>query len=297
MTGLGLHNGYRGDEWFKYRIDLFKRFTLKSLLNQTNKDFITWICVREEERTNPLLIGLRDYLRKIPDFKFIITFGGIPIWDDKYQNDNLLDRLRVILPQLRSVLKDEKCIYETCHSSDDVLHPKDLELVADKKLKERDILVHDKGYILSDETQRVADWNPIINPPFYTIMFPIETFFDPQKHFDYMCNSKSHEDVIRLFNPIQLPDHHYCVVVHQKNISTNWWHPYRGHIYSWEEGNKIMKDFGLDVGVKFAMVGELSEIQLLVKRWICLFLLKVRLYKVVKYAKNTIENYLHHKDR
>ena len=49
FTGLGLHGGYRGDSWFKYRVEVFKKYTLPSLMNQTNKDFTIWLQFRPEE--------------------------------------------------------------------------------------------------------------------------------------------------------------------------------------------------------------------------------------------------------
>ncbi len=66
FTGLGLHNGFRGDAWFKNRIEIFKNYTLKSLLNQTNKDFVLWFCFRPEEEINPLLIELQKHMATLP---------------------------------------------------------------------------------------------------------------------------------------------------------------------------------------------------------------------------------------
>ena len=94
FTGLGLQNGYRGDEWLKYRIEIFKNYTLKSLLNQTEKNFVTWLCFREEERKNLQVVELYAYLTSL-NIPVIFTFGGIVFWDDKYPNDNLLERLKI----------------------------------------------------------------------------------------------------------------------------------------------------------------------------------------------------------
>ncbi|MFZ2152244.1 MAG: hypothetical protein WAV09_04010, partial [Minisyncoccia bacterium] len=54
FTSVGLHGGYRSDSWFAHRIDIFRRFTLKSLKNQSNKNFLLWIWMRPEEEHNPL---------------------------------------------------------------------------------------------------------------------------------------------------------------------------------------------------------------------------------------------------
>ena len=55
FTGVGI-KGYSGDEWFKYRIKLFRDYTLKSLQNQTDKDFVIWLSFRPEERGNIYLV-------------------------------------------------------------------------------------------------------------------------------------------------------------------------------------------------------------------------------------------------
>lgn len=297
MTGLGLHQGFRGQEWYAHRINLFKNYTLKSLLNQTNRDFITWIAVRPQEKDNPLTIELIDYLKKIPNFPFIFTYGGCFLWDDKYKNDNLLERLKIILPQLKELLTNEKYIYETCHSSDDLSHRKDLEEVSKHNYKERRILVHDKGFIFHKDSQRLAEWNPIINPPFYTIMFPADVFFDPIKHYKYMRNSKSHEDVVRLFDPVYLPDNRYIVLVHNKNISTNWWHAYRGRIFSREETDEILKDFGIKAEKTFIYTSGIGETMAIMKHFAGKILIKIGFYKYAKFIKNTIEEYFHQQNR
>lgn len=289
FTGLGLNNGYRGDNWFAYRIGIFKKFVIPSLLNQTEKDFTLWLCFREEERNNPLTKKLYKDLNAT-GLKFIFTFGGIPIWDDKYKNDNLLHRLKVILPQLKLIYNGEKYIYETCQPSDDFYHKKEVEEIQQQIYKERRILTHGRGYVFNNKTQRLADWNPTtINPPFYTIMYPAKTFLDPQKHFDYMRNSKSHEDVIWLFNHIKMPDYRYCVLIHGNQISTSWYHPYREGGYSWKDGKNIMDEFGIAVGGSSPIQYGIAEIKMLIRYWFFRLLIRGKVYKILKFIKNKYE--------
>ena len=51
FTGVGIP-GYKGDVWFKERIALFERYTLESLLNQSDKDFTLWVVFRPEEKNH-----------------------------------------------------------------------------------------------------------------------------------------------------------------------------------------------------------------------------------------------------
>lgn len=296
FTGLGLHNGFRGNRWFKYRINIFKKYTLKSLINQTDLNFILWLAFRKEEKTNPLTIRFYKYLKNVCPFPVIFTYGGCFIWDDKYRNDNLLERLEIILPEIKEklgkILGEKKWVYETMQPSDDMYSSTAMEEINKQEPEKRGILSHFRGFILNKQTQRVAEWNPTtINPPFYTIMYPIEDFLDPVKHFNYFKNSKSHEDVIRLFNPIRLPDNRYCVLVHEKNISTNWWHPFRGKVYSWKEGREIMKKgFNVEIGETTKLEGGVKETILAIRRLFFRFLLLIGFYK---YAKR-IKDYIRH---
>jgi len=294
FTGLGLHNGYRGDDWFKYRINLFKQYTLKSLLNQTCKDFVVWFQFRPEERTNPLTKEFYDYLFELKDFNVIFTFGGITIWDDKYSpaiaKKRLLKSLKMSLPVLEEYLEtDKQFVYETLQPSDDLFNLKEVEEIQKQIPAERKVLSHSKGYLLNKQDFKLAEWNPTTNPPFYTIMFPADVFFDPQKHFEYMRGYKSHEDIVRLFNSVRLPDYRYCVMVHEKNISTNWWHPFRGKVYSKAEAKEILKNFGIEFKDIPEIIGKARHWKVKFKFHFLRFLLRIGIYNYVKRIKNFIE--------
>ena len=293
FTGLGLQNGFRGNEWFSYRISIFKQYPLKSLLSQTEKDFVLWVCFREQERENPITKQFYEDLNKT-GLKFIFTFGGIPMYDDKYKFDNLQERLQIILPQLKDVYNGEKYIYETLQPSDDFYHPKEIEEIQAQTYKERRILTHGRGYVFNTKTQRLGLWNPrtarhqTCNPPFYTIMYPADVFFDPDKHIRYMRNSISHEDVVWIFDPVRLNNYRYCVLIHGNQISTSWYHPYREGQFPWEYGKDIMKEWGFDIEIgepqeiKYGLI----EIKGVIKYWIYTFLIKGRLYRILKTLKN-----------
>ncbi len=245
FTGLGLMEGFRGDVWFKNRIELFKNYTLKSMLNQKNRDFVHWICFREEERNNPLTEELEDFLKNI-NYNFIFTYGGIPFWDDKYSKDNLLDRLRKILPQLKDIIGDAEIVKEWLVPSDDMYSQEVSESIKEVQFVEKGAIVHTKGYIYNEQTDQLAEWCPTTNPPFYTIMFSRDVFLDPQHHFDFMEPYRSHEDIAKLFKNIQMPDGRYCVLVHGNNISTCFDHPFRGREFYYDnQKREILKQFGI----------------------------------------------------
>ncbi len=262
FTGLGLSNGFRGNQWFIDRISIFKDYTLRSLQRQTNKNFIHWLSFREEEQESGLTKMLFEYLNTV-GYPAIFTFGGIPIWDDKYPEDvaekRLMDSLSISLPELKDVVNGKEYVLETILASDDMLADTAIEKIQEQQLNfmENTALVHRKGMIYDTAKDRLGVWNPVKGhlPPFYTVVYRAETFIDPKKHFNFMKEYRSHEDVDKMFRTVDLPDYQYCVTTHNRNISTGWqWrrglfgrklirHPFIVNEIKGEAKNIIMQKF------------------------------------------------------
>lgn len=281
FTGLGLKGGYRGDDWFKYRISIFKKYTLQSLLNQTCRDFVIWISFRPEEEINPIAVDFKKYMEGIGQ-PFIFTYGGLCFYDDKFNDVGLLNRLRKTLPKLKDYIENKKYVLETLQPSDDMFATDEMENIQNEDYEDNKALTHDKGYVIQEETQRVADWVPATNPPFYTIMYSEDVFLDADKHLKYLQGFKSHEDIVRIFKCKTLLNGKYCVLTHGKNISTNWWHPFRGHIYSAEESKEILKNFGIKPDKTFVI---LAGLMVVLRYYLVRILIKTGFYKYAKAIK------------
>jgi hypothetical protein len=225
FTGLGLHNGFRGDDWYKYRIEHWKNYTLRSLKNQTNKNFIYWISFRPEERENPLTQEIVRELEKC-EFKSVLTFEGLCFYDDKFDDKQpLLNRLRRTLPELKELIGNNKYVYMTILASDDMYHKDAVADIQKEEFRYQGSLNHAVGYVYSTKTKKLAVWQPPFpekNPPFDTLMFPTEIFLDSIKHLNYSGPYKDHWQVTKIFNWKRMKDFHYCVLVHEQNISTHW---------------------------------------------------------------------------
>ena len=97
LTGVGIRP-FRGQEWFKNRIEIFKKYTLNSLLNQTNKNFTLWITMRPEESDNLLTKELESYLKE-KGFTAFMSFDGLMYVDDKFiggAKEKLMNLARII---------------------------------------------------------------------------------------------------------------------------------------------------------------------------------------------------------
>ena len=231
FSGLGLYNGFRGNGWLKNRIQIFKQFVIPSLQNQTNKDFTLWCSWRPEERHNPLVKELMEYMNRT-GLDCVHTFHGIVFWDDKYPDeiarDRLLTSLHGSLAELTDVVGEAQDVLMTIQPSDDMYHPKAFEWLRKALDGDRQFAGFNYGYIINYQTKELAEWNPNTHPPFFTIKFQRAVFLDPLKHFDYTGPYKSHEYAGQNMRCVELPERGFIVGTHSENISTVFDHPFKG---------------------------------------------------------------------
>mgnify|MGYP001575259518 CR=1 FL=1 len=277
FTGVGLYGGFRSQEWFAKRIEIFKQFTLKSLMNQSNKNFVCWISFRSQEKNNPLVLELETYLEAL-NFPFIFTFDGLMYADDRFfprfrdrlpilkrvlrglwrskrlnlyaiydclrdRNSSLEQRIGSSVAVLKSIFARTDFVYVTRIDSDDMFHKDVVKELQDVKPQYKAVTIR-KGYVFNRITRELSEWSPTTNPPFHTIIFPYDVFFDAEKHLQYLGGYRSHEDVVKLYDYTSLKGRRYCVVTHNAHISTTYNHRFRGEVI--KNKKKILLDFGLD---------------------------------------------------
>lgn len=229
FTGLGLRGGYRGDTWLRNRIRIFKAYTLQSILNQTNQNFILWISWRPEDRTNPIVKELAEHLSDIEGLAFFFSYEGPCFWDDKHENDKLLYRLTKTLRTVAyNVDPTSDYVLMTIYPSDDMYLNDMVETMQNWPSDNIDVMGYLDGYIMQYSTKKLAEYNPETKPPFFTIRFPREVFIDPVKHYEFTGPYKSHEYVGDTMRYLALPGRGFVVGTHGENISTVFNHPYKG---------------------------------------------------------------------
>ena len=244
FTGLGLYNGYRGDKWLKNRINIFNEYVLPSLINQTKKEFIVWICWRLEERQNEIVKEFMRMLEDIRGMRFVHTFGGIPFYDDKYDEDKanyrLYRNLEATLPELKDYVGDAEVVFMTIQPSDDMYFSRMAETIQCAWPEDKDAMGFQRGYIMNYATKELAEYNPTTTPPFATIRFRAETFLDPRQHFQFTGPYKSHEFVKDHLREGFWEDRGFVVGTHGVNISTVWKHHYKGREITGGERDYIL---------------------------------------------------------
>ena len=267
FTGLGLHNGFRGNQWLINRIKIFNEFVLPSILAQGN-DFTVWFCWRPEEEFNSLVVEFQTTLDSIEGLNTIHTFGGIPFWDDKYDDETaserLLRTLQISLPSLREVVKEDYVLL-TIQPSDDMylstgateLKNTFEKLLVDNPENTRISVGWRLGYIMNYQTKEIAEYSThgwksdTIStyhtdtiPPFFTIGFPKDIFLDPIKHYRHIGPYKSHEYIADHTDYHTIQGRGFIVGCHGENISTTYNHRYKGKVLSREEAEVILVKTG-----------------------------------------------------
>lgn len=250
FTGLGLHDGYRGDKWLLNRIKIFKEFVIPSLMAQSNQNFIIWISMRPEEENNPIVQELAESLFNLRGLKVIFTFHGVCFWDDKYDYNTAFRRLSTslqkTLPELEESIGESEEILMTIQPSDDIYFSDFIEKMQNEWLnQEIQCWGFDKGYIMNYSNMEMAEYNPTTTPPFYTIKFPTKIFLDHIGHMYYTGPYESHEYVKHYLNRASIQGRGFIVGTHGENISTTYIHPYRGRVLGTNETDDLLIKAGL----------------------------------------------------
>lgn len=243
FTGLGLYNGFRGNRWLRNRITVFKQFVVPSLQAQTNKNFTLWIGWRPEERNNPHVKELWNWLHQHTNLDVVFTHGGLCFWDDKYPDDvaksRLATNLHLTMRELIDNIGDVDDVYMTIQPSDDCYRSDAVDVIQKALKLDINAFGFTKGYIMNYATGEVSEYNPNTNPPFYTIKFSKDVFIDPQRHVAF-APIKSHEYVKDHMKYGVLDERGFLVGTHGENVSTYYDHPFKG-----ERVYGVAEQFGL----------------------------------------------------
>lgn len=246
FTGLGLYGGFRGNRWLKNRIAVFKQFVVPSLLAQTSQNFTLWISWRPEEKYNPLVADLKEYLDQT-GLKSVFTYSGVCFWDDKYSDEiahnRLIDALHGSISGLLDTIADAEVVLMTIQPSDDCYRRDTVEDLQNYFTWQKyfNAVGFSKGYMMNYRTKELCEYNPTTIPPFFTIRFPADVFKDPLKHTLYTGPYKSHEYIGDKLKFAEIDDRGFLVGTHGENISTVFNHPFRGPAADPD----VLKDFGL----------------------------------------------------
>lgn len=181
-------------EWIEYRIEIFNKYTLKSLKNQTNQNFK---CImRYTKETEALLFNALSKYDRLPD-NVIFTTGGDDVIYDLIQENNYMYHIRI--------------------DSDNMFSKDFIEILYNTKYFEGlECILCQKGYIYELDSGRLALMKHG-SPSFYALIYTSDDFF-----FGFRHNTEpDHWGAINLIHEV-LDEYSYLVTVHGKNLSNNF---------------------------------------------------------------------------
>lgn len=236
-------------EWLETRIKIFKNYTIKSLLNQSEQNYLHWISFRPEEKDDPSVKDLEAFLKSF-NYNFVFTFFGFQYPHPKFQTEEfkktIPERLANSLLEVKQFYNKEKAVYLTVIDSDDLYHKDAFKEIQSHIFRTKGALYFQTGYVYDLNSKKLADWNPKTCPPFFTILYSAEVFFDAKQHLIYRPGYLPHMKIPVVFKAIKLSDRKYMYGVHGLNDTTTWGHEYRGKEYlDDKDKHKILKDFGI----------------------------------------------------
>lgn len=228
------HLGNNTDsEWLDYRLDIFQRYTLRSLLNQSDSDLRIWMvcCPESEDILMPKVEAMRH--------KDSATMSNV---------DFVLD-----VEKACSHLEGNcEPIYFLKTDSDDLYHKSVVENVRQilGPLEGMPMLMFDDGYIYNISTRRLSTyvrWSP----PTIAVKFDPDLFNVDNFRSRYICDLTK---VRSRFNPIIVSGRLVCCLDHEKNLHAD---PRRKgmelknrtgeHAFGYQEMTPaILKEFGVE---------------------------------------------------
>lgn len=204
-------------EWIDYRIDIFMKFTMKSLKQQTNQDFQAFILYEKESE-----VILKEALAKYEKLPDNIQFTTLK--ESKQIADNI---------------RGYDFLYLVRIDSDDMYHKSYIQKLHDYMPKEEtQVLINQNGYLYDSLNHRLSKYYNESPSP-YTLIY---------KTKDYLANFRyklqgGHPGAIKL--PHEIMDGiNFVVTVHAQNTSTQF-RPknHAGAITDPIKVNQILEDY------------------------------------------------------
>lgn len=217
------------EEWWQHRIRIWENFTLASLQNQTNKNFVLLMLV---DNAVPLS-SQEDILRILEQSELTYVICNIKT-----------DEIGEKLSYLQNFDKYQYVLH-TRIDSDDLFHKDVVDEIQTYSYEGRTALIFQKGYCYDCANKKLQHYK-MPSPPFSTIGFPIEEYATYSRWNEYL-KITGHDTVINRMPYSLLSENKYIVLVHGGNLDTiyNTDEKLNRLDISESEHENILKDFGI----------------------------------------------------
>ncbi|MDK2587405.1 glycosyltransferase [Romboutsia sedimentorum] len=209
-------------EWIDYRIDIFMKYTAKSLINQTNQNFKC--IVRHTKETKHLIDEALSKYPRLP--------GNIIFTDD---GDN----------KIKEIISDYKYIYHIRIDSDNMFNSDYIEQLHNiKYYTNLQCILCQRGYIYeTNKNILVHMMHP--SPSFYALTYTVDSFLSGLRYYV----KDDHWGAMNLIHET-IPTPSYIVIIHGLNISNDLedilaYHYIQTSIATEEEKKQVLNEFNL----------------------------------------------------
>ena len=209
-------------EWIEYRIEIFNKYTLRSLKNQTNQNFK---CImRYTRETEELVFNALSKYDKLPDNVIFTPDGDETIY---------------------SLIQGYDYMYHIRIDSDNMFSKDYIDILYKTPYyEELECILCQKGYMYEIEGDRLASMEHG-SPSFYALVYTVDDFY-----FGFRHNTEPDHWGAASLTHEAIDTHCYLVVVHEKNVSNSfnmvldYTHIKTVEVFG-EEKEKILKSFDL----------------------------------------------------
>src|SRR3990167_9326053 len=150
FTGLGRID--RGNKWLSSRIEIFKRYVLNALCNQSNLQFTLWLSFRPEDEFNPIVKDFERHMNQIRAMSPVFTYDGLCFFDDKYTDEKagekLYNNLRRTLQKLKQHVDHADEVLMTIQPSDDMYLADAVKIIQETDFEGKKAIGWEKGCMI-----------------------------------------------------------------------------------------------------------------------------------------------------
>lgn len=219
FNNLGYNENRLTKEWITSRMDIFYKFTLKSLQCQTNQNFKAFINCDEQS-----MVIIKEALEEREPLPSNVQFI------DSKQNTKLICK----------AIKDYEYLYLVRIDSDNSYHKDFVQILYDlKPNSDTEALLCQYGYLYDVQADQLA-YNFHPSPSYYTFIYKAKEYCLGKRYI-----LKSHTKVISDFKVELLNDYYYITTITGENVLFAPRHMLGKKVIDDDKKIQIITEFGL----------------------------------------------------
>lgn len=209
-----IHKSLRED-WISCRYDIWRRYTWKSVLNQTHKSWVYFMCC------DPLARDITNkYFKRIKDSRFIISYKDTAIKDMLMVSHGYDEMINLRI------------------DSDDYFHPTIIEELINSLTDNIDWYVWMNGYAYRYGSNSMKKYKPRHTGPFFA-----HKYRKKERWLKNQCFNEGQHHLIKMKKHKRLSDGKVIVGIHEFNSSTWFSSSCFKEYVSRSNKEKILKEF------------------------------------------------------